>query len=297
MTCAQLQLNLRTAVYHVPSYVTTYYQQQTVVVGTSGRINPPHRPGLETLIFGGTATELEHKYGNSPTETDDEQEEDNFNALEFATTSVRTMGKQEKFSALSIDLSTGKQGSVLPQRRRADSFQGSPSHSPRPYFVDLDTPTATAEEAPSLPPMDNTHSELSNRSVTREDTLPARSNRVALGFDSKHNWALAKMTRCSNPAVPSPTAQDQSYDLSQGGIPLDDMSGLPSPSNLQPSLLVDPSRIASDSNLQVEIQVECEYDAPEISPMPQPSELEHSNANHSVSQDGGIMTTRIGVWR
>jgi len=51
VTCAQMLLNLRTAVYHVPDYVTTYYLQQCVVVDVNGTINSPHRPGTDTLIY------------------------------------------------------------------------------------------------------------------------------------------------------------------------------------------------------------------------------------------------------
>jgi len=74
VTCAQMQLNLRTAVYHVPDYVTTYYQQQGPVVGLNGRINSPRRPGIDTYIFGGTSTELEYEHRNSSTESEIEQE-------------------------------------------------------------------------------------------------------------------------------------------------------------------------------------------------------------------------------
>ena len=74
VTCAQMQLNLRTAVYHVPDYVTTYYRRHDPVVGLNDRINSPRRPGIETLIFGGTSTELEYEHRSSSTESEVEQE-------------------------------------------------------------------------------------------------------------------------------------------------------------------------------------------------------------------------------
>ena len=63
VTCAQLQLNLRSAVYHVPGYTTSYYQNQTSIDTPNDKCGPPRRPGIETIIFGGTATELEQNRG------------------------------------------------------------------------------------------------------------------------------------------------------------------------------------------------------------------------------------------
>ena len=289
MTCAQLQLNLRTAVYHVPDYVTTYYQQQEVLVALSGRVESLHRPGIDTLIFGGTATELEHKYGNRPIEGEVEQEERNRSrAIGLVTTSVHVpQGMRKKATAPSADFSARKQGPLLSQLRRANSFQGSPSHSSR-HTVDISViPNATDEGRP-LSPTSNTHSEPSNRSVTRANTLSARAVRVALGFDSKHNWALAKPTNSSSVATVSSKPSKQSHNLSQERMLLQDMSGIPSRGGSS-------SRSRSNSNFQVEVQVECEHDEPGVSPAPRSSQ--YKNSNWSASQDGGIMETRIGVWR
>ena len=62
VTCAQLQLNLRIAVYHIPEYMTTYSQQRAAV----GALN--RRPRAETLSFGGTTTELENSHDSPSTE-------------------------------------------------------------------------------------------------------------------------------------------------------------------------------------------------------------------------------------
>jgi len=46
-----MQLNLRMVVYHVPDYVTTYYQQQAVVEVSNGRRDSPRRSGVGTFIL------------------------------------------------------------------------------------------------------------------------------------------------------------------------------------------------------------------------------------------------------
>ena len=100
MACAQMQLNLRTAVYHVPDYVMTYYQNQGPVVGLNGRINSPRRPGIDTRIFGGTATELEHEHRNSSTESEVEQEgQHGPHVVELVTTS---QGENYRITAPSV---------------------------------------------------------------------------------------------------------------------------------------------------------------------------------------------------
>jgi len=277
----------------------TYYQQQTIVADLNGRVKPGPRPGVETLIFGGTASELERKCRNPSIETGEEQDErHDYNAHELVITPVhdpqRTTGKQKKLTASSVDLSAGKQGPHLPQFQRANSFQGSPSNSPQPYYLDIDNPAATTEEPSPLPPTSNIHSEPSDRSVPRANTLSSRTSRAALGFDSTHHWALERKVRYLNPAVISPMPD---HDSSQDAIPLDDMSWIPSTSNLEPPLRIDNLRTTSDPNLQVERQVESEHDVSEISSMPQPSGYEDSNENQPASQHGGVMTTRLGVWR
>jgi len=77
VVCAQLQLNLRNAVHHVPEYITTYYQQQAVVgAPNNARGASPTRSGtgVDTLVFGHSATEFEQQYVNSSTETETETE-------------------------------------------------------------------------------------------------------------------------------------------------------------------------------------------------------------------------------
>ena len=63
MVCIQLQLNLRNAIHHIPSYVTNYYQRQ-VVGGLNRRLG---QAGVDTLSFGRTATGLELRDGNFST--------------------------------------------------------------------------------------------------------------------------------------------------------------------------------------------------------------------------------------
>jgi len=77
VVCAQLQLNLRNAVSHVPEYVTTYHRQQAVVGAHNSKLDSPLRPGTgaNPLNFGRSKTELEHQYGISSTESEVEHEE------------------------------------------------------------------------------------------------------------------------------------------------------------------------------------------------------------------------------
>ena len=150
VTCAQMQLNLRTAVYHVPDYVTTYYRQQDPVVGLNSRTNYPRRPGIDTLIFGGTATELEYEHHNSSTESEVEQKgRHGSHMIELVTAS---QGEKNRITLPSVGFRHAanlKPASLLPQLRRAKSFHGLPSHS-----VDIiATPNATTDKVfPGLPP-------------------------------------------------------------------------------------------------------------------------------------------------
>jgi hypothetical protein len=109
VACAQLQLNLRNAVHHVPEYITTYYQRQAVVGTPDARRDSPTRPctGVDTLIFGHSTTEFEQQYHNSLTKREIEQEKQrNPHAIQLITTSV-----QEKDTAPSAEF-TGKQASI-----------------------------------------------------------------------------------------------------------------------------------------------------------------------------------------
>jgi hypothetical protein len=142
VTCAQLQLNLRIAVYHVPEYMTTYYQQQpTVVIFHNGGPDSPRRPGVDTFIFGGTTTDLESRHGSSLTESGiPQQEQHNSHATKLVTTSF-----PQRITVPSSDIGTGEHAS-LPPLRRTTSFQISPLHS---HWDSLDitvTPHAATDE-------------------------------------------------------------------------------------------------------------------------------------------------------
>jgi hypothetical protein len=291
-----MQLNLRTAVYQVPEYITSYYQNYTenhTVVGS-----PHRRPGVETLIFGGTATELERKHGNSSVESEIGEETRHYShAIELVTTSVHVpQGKKLKLITASADFSTGKQLPPSPQLRRASSFQDPPSLSLQHNVVDMTAIPNALDEGPSLSPTSNGHSESPNRSVPRANLSSARVIRAALGFDSKHNWALAKPTSSSTAALLSSRPnKKQIHNPREEGIPPDDMSEIPPPRDLEPRLHRNSLQNAPDSNLRVEVQVEREHDESGVSLLPQPSNCE--DAKRSGTRDGGIMETRIGVWR
>ena len=287
-----MQLNLRTAVYRIPVYVTTYYQQQTVVNSLTCRLNPPQRPGPDTLIFGGGAPEFEQKRSNSSTGSEAEQKKPHYShAVVLVTTSThvqqRTTGRKKKTAAPSADFGTGKQASLPSQLRRAKSFQGPALHYPGYNLDSTVSPNATADEARPFSPSSIAYSEPSSRSITRANTPSARVVRAALGFDSKHNWALAKPISNPSATVASSKPKKQSQGSSQDGIPLNDMSGILSPHDLERG------DSPSEANLQVEVQVECEHDESGIPSMSNSSEPE--NAQQSTSQDGGIMATRIGA--
>jgi hypothetical protein len=296
VTCAQLQLNLRSAVYHVPQFVTTYYQYQTVTILNS-RLDFPRRPGPDTIIFGGTATELEQKHRNSSIESEvGEEGRDCSHAIELVTTPVHIpQRKKPKRIASSADFNARRQAPLSPQLRRASSFQGSPSHALR-HNVDMTfIPNATTNECRPLSPTSHAHSEPPSRSVARTNTPSARASRAALGFDAKHNWALARPTSSSSAAVVSSKLKKQIHNPSQEGIPLHDMSEIPSPRDLGSPLQSNSPRSAPDSNLLVEVQVEFEHNDSEVSPLPQSPEYE--DAKRPASRDGGIIETRIGVWK
>ena len=274
-------MQLSTAVYHVPAYVATYYQQSTI------KPPPHHRPGVETLIYGGTAIELEHRYKKTSTENEMEQgERYNSHATNgLATPAVHLHGKQTEI------VSPSAAWPLSPQYRRANSLQEPPLHSPW-HIADIDVHTSVPKEegcsTSSTGHVDaEPHSRL--RLVTRTETPSSRTIRSALGFNSnsKHNWALARPTRKKKHHIPS-----------QAGILLHDMCGVPSPDSLGVPSRGPLPRSASESNLRVEVQVEHEHDESGVLPMA--SSLGHeSNRTLSVpiSQDGGIMESRIGVWR
>lgn len=272
-------MQLSTAVYHVPAYVTTYYQQQSTI-----KPPPHHRPGVETLIFGGTATELEHRYKKSSTEDEMEQgERYNSHATNgLATPAVHLQGKKTEI------VSPSAAWPLSPQYRRANSLQDLPSHSPW-HNVDIDVLTSvTKEEGGSISSTGN-DAEPHSRLVTRTETPSARTIRSALGFNSnsKHNWALAR-----------PTPKKQNHIPFQDGILLNDMCRVPSPDSLGVPSRGHLPRRASESNLRVEVQVEHEHDDPGVLPMASSSGHENNTTQSvSISQDGGIMESRIGVWR
>ena len=98
VTCAQLQLNLRIAVYHIPEYMTTYSQHQTVF-GVVTR-----RSSVDTF----TTTEPENRYDSPPTERLAQEERRNSHGIELVMTSVhitkRTMGSKNKIIIPSSDI-------------------------------------------------------------------------------------------------------------------------------------------------------------------------------------------------
>ena len=98
VTCAQLQLNLRIAVYHIPEYMTTYSQHQTVF-GVLTR-----RSSVDTF----TTTEPENRYDSPPTERLAQEERRNSHGIELVMTSVhitkRTMGSKNKIIIPSSDI-------------------------------------------------------------------------------------------------------------------------------------------------------------------------------------------------
>ena len=210
VTCAQLQLNLRIAVHHVPENVTTSHQQQATFEDLDGRLDTMCRPGVDTLIFGDTATELEHKRGNGSTESGDEQGERCCSpAPELVTTPVHNMqrstGKKELIITPSTDFGAEKQASSHPQLRQVKSFQGSPPHSSR-HSVDIAiTPDASTDETIPLSPT---------------------TTRAALNVDSRHNLAAAEPTTSSSVAMTSYKPKKQNGGTS---TLLNSMSGIPSP--------------------------------------------------------------------
>ena len=246
-----MQLNLRTAVYHVPDYVTTYYKRQAIVESLNGRFNPPHRPGVDTLIFGSTVTELEHRHRDSSSESEVEQEgRHNSHAIELVTPSVhvppKATGRKKRIISSSVDFRTGKQASLLPQPRRANSFQGSPSHSLRHGVGIIVTSSPTTDDKAFFPcRTGDIYLELSDRSVIGASTLLARTTS---SLDSEQKWALAKTTSSSNAAVMSSVPKKRHHNPSQDGIPRNDMRGVPSPRDSGYPLRVDSSQCASDSN-------------------------------------------------
>ena len=293
-----MQLNLRSAVYHVPGYITSYYQNQASVDIPNGRHDPPRRPGVDTVIFGGTATELEQKRGFFSVEREIGEEGRHYtHTIELVTTSVHVpQGKKPNPVTASADVSTGKQSPLSPQLGRASPFQASPSLSLPHNNVDTTAiPNATDEGRP-LSPTSNAHSEISSRSVTRANTPSAKAIRAALGFDSKHDWALARPTSSSSAAFVSPKPKKQIHNSSQDGIPLDDRSKTPSPRDLEPPLQENSPRGAPDPDVRVEVQVECEHNESGVSIPPHSPKLGDSK-KRSGSQDGGIIETRIGVWK
>ena len=187
VTCAQLQLNLRTAVRRVPEHATTYYRQPSVFDDLDGRLNSPYRPGIDTLMLGSTATELEHKHGNSSVENEVEQGEPHYSpAIELTTTVVhtsqRTTGKEKNIAPF-VDFETGKEVSSPLQHRWANSSQHPPSHSSLDITV---IPDDTPDEARYPSPASNAHSGPScSGSVVRADPQSTKTARVAVKVDSE----------------------------------------------------------------------------------------------------------------
>ena len=146
MTCARLQLNLRTAVHHAPDYDTTC-NQQADFEDLDGRLDSTYRPGVDTLVFGGTTTELEHKHGNSSIESGLGQgDRHRPPETELATTSAhitqRSTGTSEDIITPSTDFGAGKHAFPHPQRQQVKAFQGSPSHFSR-HSVNIRRPAQT----------------------------------------------------------------------------------------------------------------------------------------------------------
>lgn len=179
VTCAQLQLSLRTAVHHAQDYDTACHQQDPFEE-LDGRLDSTYRPGVDTLVFGDNTTELEHKQGDSSMESGVEQGERTCPpATELATTPVhitqRSTGTKEDIITAPTDFGAGNQAYPHPQlRRRVKSFQGSPPHSLVRCVDSAAIPNAVTDEATSLPPTTNAHSGPSSGSIPREGTPSAR---------------------------------------------------------------------------------------------------------------------------
>lgn len=285
ITCTQMQLNLRTAVYHVPTYATTFYQQRTLARALESGDNPSRQPpGVETLLFGGTASELERKYNRSSTDSGMEPEEQ-YASNALATHSVHPQGKID-FPA--VDFSTGPPS---PQGQRANFFQSPPLH-PLGHNADTAVLTnVTKEEERAISPIDL---EPQNRLMTRKESSSAKSTHSALGFKSKHNWALARPTSGSGAVVTPPKPKKQNRNAFQDGIPLNDLGGVASSDYLEAAPQGDLPRSVSESNLQVEVQVEREGDESGI--LPSCSEHE-GTTTQTAPEGGGILESRVGVWR
>jgi len=225
--CAQLQLNLRTAVQRVPEDDTTHYQQPSVFDDLDGRLDSPHRPGLDTLMLGSTATELEHKHSNSA-ENEIEQEERHYSAaIELTTPAVHTPQGHGKIIAPSIGFGMGKQASSPLHLRRANTSPGSPLHS----CVDITViPNDTPDEARYRSPARNAHLEPScSGSVAHADALSAKTTRVALQVDSRDILVRTEAPSSSG-AVTFSQSKEQKCDTS---FVLNDMSEIPSPHDLE----------------------------------------------------------------
>ena len=115
MTCAQLQLNLRTVVQRVPECATTCLRQPSVFDGVDGRLNFPYRPGAGTLILDSTANGLEHKHGNSSVENEVGQgERHSSSTIELTTSAMYTPQSTtgpELNIVSSVDLESGERAS------------------------------------------------------------------------------------------------------------------------------------------------------------------------------------------
>ena len=203
MTCAQLQLNLRTAVQRVPEYATTYFRQPSVFDGIDGRLNSPYRPGADTLILGSTATGLEHKHRNSSVENEVEQGERHYSStIELTATAMCTPESAtgpEMDIASSVDLESGERTSSPHQPLWEDSSQRPPSHSSPNIMV---IPNGASDEThdPSL--ASSAHSEPSGSG------LSACFTRMDLGVDSGHILARAEATSSSSAIVASSQPED-----------------------------------------------------------------------------------------
>ncbi len=236
VTCAQLQLNLRTAVHHAPDYDTTCRQQRATFEELDGRLDSSYRPGVDTLVFGGTTTECEHKHGNSSIESEVEQGERICPpATELATTLVHikqsSTGTKEDIITASTDFGAGKQAPPYPQLPRVNSFQNSPSHSLGHSSVDIAViPNTGTDEATPFSPMRNAHSEPSSGSVPRGDTPSAKTTCATLSVDSRQNLAVAEPTTSSRVAMASYKFKKQNGDTP---ILLHEISGIPSPPDLE----------------------------------------------------------------
>ena len=114
IVCTQLQLNLRTAVHHVPSYVTNYYQRRAVA-NIDSTLSSSGRPGTETILFGHTITELELMHSNFSNERDGSQDERQSTPAAVPTSAQgppRRTGKKT-LTVPPADFCTGKEASVL----------------------------------------------------------------------------------------------------------------------------------------------------------------------------------------